>query len=208
MEDLYETLGITKNATQDEIKSAYRKLALKYHPDRNPDDKVAEEKFKKITAAYDVLSDENKRRQYDSYGSADSYTYGGQSSNPYGSNPYGSNPYGYGWGQNAGQGWRGGSWNQETESDFNDAFSQWFNYAQANKQQERNTYTFYRQTQPLTKGQSLIYILQKLAILFIGFFSLRITMFFIPFGPIISIAAIIHGFTGVTRGLRNLLKAN
>ena len=70
MEDLYKVLGVEKTATQDEIKSAYRKLAMKYHPDRNPGDKAAEEKFKSITAAYDVLGDETKRRQYDDYGFA------------------------------------------------------------------------------------------------------------------------------------------
>jgi len=65
MSNYYETLGVSKNATADEIKKAYRTLAFKYHPDRNPGDKAAEEKFKQITAAYDVLSDESKRRNYD-----------------------------------------------------------------------------------------------------------------------------------------------
>ena len=68
MTDYYADLGVSKNATADEIKKAYRKLAFKYHPDQNPGDKVAEEKFKKITAAYDVLGDEAKRRQYDNGG--------------------------------------------------------------------------------------------------------------------------------------------
>ena len=65
MNDFYEVLGVLKTASADEIKKAYRKLAFKYHPDQNPGDKAAEEKFKQITAAYDVLGDENKRRQYD-----------------------------------------------------------------------------------------------------------------------------------------------
>lgn len=68
--DLYEVLGVAKNASDDEIKKAYRKLAMKYHPDRNPDNKEAEEKFKEIQKAYDVLSDTNKRAQYDQYGEA------------------------------------------------------------------------------------------------------------------------------------------
>ena len=71
MEDLYATLGLTKSATADEIKKAYRNLAFKYHPDRNPGDASAEEKFKQINAAYSVLGDETKRRQYDAYGSTD-----------------------------------------------------------------------------------------------------------------------------------------
>lgn len=63
--DYYESLGVSRDATQAEIKSAYRKLALKYHPDRNPGDKSAEERFKGISEAYGVLMDKNKRAQYD-----------------------------------------------------------------------------------------------------------------------------------------------
>lgn len=66
--DYYEILGLTKTATADEIKSAYRKLAMKFHPDRNPDDKDAEAKFKEATEAYEVLGDEGKRKRYDQFG--------------------------------------------------------------------------------------------------------------------------------------------
>ena len=66
--DYYEILGISKTATQIEIKKAYRKLAMKYHPDKNPGDTEAEEKFKEINEAYQVLSDEEKRKIYDTYG--------------------------------------------------------------------------------------------------------------------------------------------
>ncbi len=68
--DYYEVLGIQKGATEEEIKKAYRKLAVKYHPDRNPGDKEAEEKFREATEAYEVLSDEKKRPLYDQYGFA------------------------------------------------------------------------------------------------------------------------------------------
>jgi molecular chaperone DnaJ len=68
--DFYATLGVGRSATADEIKKAYRKLAVQYHPDKNPGNKEAEEKFKVITEAYEVLSDPDKRRRYDQFGSA------------------------------------------------------------------------------------------------------------------------------------------
>ncbi len=69
-QDFYETLGVAKNASAADLKSAYRKLAMKYHPDRNPGDEKAEQKFKEISQAYDVLKDEQKRAAYDRYGHA------------------------------------------------------------------------------------------------------------------------------------------
>ncbi|MCB0635725.1 MAG: molecular chaperone DnaJ [Lewinella sp.] len=68
--DYYEILGVDKGASKDEIKKAYRKLAIKYHPDKNPDDKSAEDKFKEAAEAYEVLSDDDKRARYDRYGHA------------------------------------------------------------------------------------------------------------------------------------------
>ena len=68
--DFYEILGVTKSASDDEIKKAYRKLAIKYHPDKNPDDKAAEEKFKEAAEAYEVLSNTEKRQRYNQYGHA------------------------------------------------------------------------------------------------------------------------------------------
>ncbi len=68
--DYYEVLGVSKQASKDELKKAYRKMALKYHPDKNPDDKEAEEKFKEAASAYEVLSDDDKRSRYDRFGHA------------------------------------------------------------------------------------------------------------------------------------------
>ncbi len=68
--DCYDVLGISKNASEDEIKKAYRKLAMKYHPDRNQSDKMAAEKFKEAKEAYEILSDQKKRSAYDKFGHA------------------------------------------------------------------------------------------------------------------------------------------
>ena len=78
--DYYEVLGVSKNASDDEIKKAYRKLAVKYHPDKNPGDKAAEEKFKEISEAHEVLSDKQKRARYDQFGHAG---VGGASGDPF-----------------------------------------------------------------------------------------------------------------------------
>lgn len=87
--DYYEILGVSKNASDDEIKKAYRKLAVKYHPDKNPGDKEAEAKFKEISEAHEVLSDKQKRARYDQFGHAG---VGGNASNPFGGQA-GGNPF-------------------------------------------------------------------------------------------------------------------
>ena len=84
--DYYEVLGVEKSASAEEIKKAYRKSAMKYHPDRNPGDKEAEEKFKELGEAYEVLSNDDKRARYDQFGFAGvDPNYGaGQGGNPFG----------------------------------------------------------------------------------------------------------------------------
>lgn len=97
----YNILGINKTASQEEIKKAYRKLAIKYHPDKNPGNKEAENKFKEISEAYEILSDENKRREYDQFGSVRGNNrphmspedifksfFGAGGQNPFGFNPF------------------------------------------------------------------------------------------------------------------------
>ena len=79
--DFYDVLGISREATQEEIKKAYRKLAIKFHPDKNPDDAAAEEKFKELGQAYEVLSDPEKRSAYDRFGHA-AFTQGGGGGGP------------------------------------------------------------------------------------------------------------------------------
>jgi molecular chaperone DnaJ len=91
-DELYKTLGVSKKATDEEIKKAYRKLARQYHPDRNPDDKEAEERFKEISAAYDVLGDPEKRKEYDEGGVFAGFGGGGAG----GGAPFGTGPGGFG----------------------------------------------------------------------------------------------------------------
>jgi molecular chaperone DnaJ len=103
-DELYKTLGVSKDASDEEIKKAYRKLARKYHPDRNPDDPAAEAKFKEISAAHDTLADPEKRKEYDAGGQFAGF--GGGGGNPF-----------------AGGGAQAGSFG----ADFGDIFSSLFN---------------------------------------------------------------------------------
>jgi len=96
-QDYYELLGISKGDSADEIKKAYRKLAMKYHPDRNPDDKAAEQKFKDINEAYEVLKDEQKRAAYDQFGHA-AFEQGGPGSGGFGGGGFGGGFEGFGGG--------------------------------------------------------------------------------------------------------------
>lgn len=108
--DYYKTLGVSKTASQEEIKKTYRKLAVKYHPDKNKGDKAAEEKFKEISEAYNVLGDPEKRKQYDQLGS---------NWNQY--RKAGGDPSGFDWSKYAGQN-RGGQQQYEFQGDFGDFF--------------------------------------------------------------------------------------
>jgi molecular chaperone DnaJ len=109
-DELYKTLGVKKDASEDEIKQAYRKLARQYHPDRNPGDKAAEDKFKEVSAAHDVLSDPDKRKEYDAGPSFAGF--GGAGGSPFG----GGNPFG-------GGGAQGGTFGADLGDIFSGIFS-------------------------------------------------------------------------------------
>jgi molecular chaperone DnaJ len=182
VEDLYSILEVSKTATQDQIKASYKKLARKYHPDLHPGDKTAEEKFKQINAAYDVLGDAAKRAQYDSYGSYDSQS------------TYNSN-----WGgQSARDPWSAwaGAWQQQNQqnnySRNDDPYGAW------------RTYTNY-EPRSYTKGDYFFSLLRNLAITAVCFSLSRYSILLFPFGPILCLAGIVSGIGGIIRSLRGLL---
>lgn len=116
--DYYKILGVDKNATESEIKKAYRKMALKYHPDKNAGDKQSEEKFKEAAEAYDVLSNSEKKSNYDRFGSADG--------NPFGGGGFGgSSQYGHGFNMD------------DIFSQFGDVFGGAFNKKYGGRQRQR-----------------------------------------------------------------------
>lgn len=192
MNDYYSVLGISKTATQEEIKKAYRNLAFKYHPDRNPGDKDAEEKFKKISEAYNVLGDEKKRADYDRFGSASS---GYNAENSYYQNSY----------QNYYQ--------QQSYSDpfgSEDSFWQWFNNsAGQNSQRNTNYYYEYRNPEKSYSKKSLwTEFFMKVGQIIIGLFFFKFSWIIIPFGPLLCLGLLVTGFTGALRALRLIFKPN
>jgi molecular chaperone DnaJ len=183
MTDYYADLGVSKNATADEIKKAYRKLAFKYHPDQNPGDKVAEEKFKRITAAYDVLGDEEKRRQYDNGGAYQSEAYQ-QWTGTY-QNTY-QNPYGdfWSWFTNA------SSAQQRQEEHQTEQYETRSNYSYHYEYKKRNV---------------LVYFVQNVLKVVGGLFIIAAFPFF---GFIPGIIFTASGAKGIFRSIRLLLSRN
>ena len=195
MSNYYDILGVPKTATADEIKKAYRTLAFKYHPDRNQGNPEAEEKFKQISAAYDVLGDEAKRRQYDMGSYSSSYSTAGSQSQQQYQRQYQytySNPFG------------------------DENFWEWFNGAQfrSRNQQTQNSYGNYSQynysqeEEPQTRGSYFSTLVLKALQTMVGMMFFRFSWFIIPFGPIICIGVIVNGVSGVIKALKGLFRTN
>lgn len=186
MENYYDILGVNKNATADEIKKAYRNLAFKYHPDRNQGNAEAEEKFKKISAAYDVLGDETKRRNYDlgAYSANQSSSY----------QNYQENPYSYYYSR---------SQAQNSEDRDEDPFWQWFG-GSADQNQYRYYYTNRTPEPPTRKelwGTVFVKGFQALA----AFCMFRIS-FYLPFGYLICLGVFFNGVVKCVGALKSLLR--
>lgn len=196
MSNYYEILGVAKTATADEIKKAYRTLAFKYHPDRNPGNAEAEEKFKQISAAYDVLGDEAKRRQYDMGYSTDSYS----SSSANAGNQQYQRQYQYTYSNPFGE----------------DNFWEWFNGAQfrSRNQQAQNSngnysqYHYSQDEEVQTRGSYFSTFVLKALQTIVGMMFFRFSWFIIPFGPIICIGVIINGISGALKALKGIFRTN
>jgi molecular chaperone DnaJ len=191
---LYAVLGVPRTAAPDEIKKAYREAAFKYHPDRNPGDTAAEEKFKAVNAAYAVLGDESKRKEYDRYGSADDFARA---------------PSSYG-------GSGGTTWNTGAEH-TGDPFWDWFNdmqrraergawydpFEEANRQRrsyQRNPYG--------SRSAAFGALIRSAMILLVGMYFFRFSWYILPIGPFIVLLAIVNGVSGILKSLKWLFSSS
>lgn len=172
----YEILGVSKDATQDEIKKAYRTQAFKYHPDRNAGNAEAEDMFKKINAAYSVLSDEAKRAEYDRYGS------------DYDSSSYRARQSAYDWASQSGE-------------DYSDPFAQWARSEGSTRYNSSNGYHYYTWNPHFSgakpsKSGSVLSILLYFLMTIMG---LNLIWLF-PIGLLM----IIGGISGISRSFKSL----
>ncbi len=194
----YEVLGVSKNATKEEIKKAYRNLAFKYHPDRNPDNPAAEDMLKKINVAYEVLSDDSRRREYDLAGQSD-----------YSRSSYSSSGYN----QNYQQAYHQSQYTYSNPFGDDDTFWSFFNGNGQRANPDYNNggkhYTWTKENEPVFSSKSEYYSLLATKALqtAAGLFMFRIS-FYIPFGFLICIAVVINGVKGISTALKGLRRLN
>ncbi|MCR5400316.1 MAG: DnaJ domain-containing protein [Treponema sp.] len=191
MKDYYEILGVQKNATDDEIKKAYRKMALQYHPDKNPGDKTAEAKFKEINDAYQVLSDPSKRKNYDMYGSSDD-SYQSAYHNAYNSSRSYDSSY----------------QNSYYENPFEEAFSGSDSFWQTFYSSEKNRYNS-SYDRKKTRAENALSFVFGLGQGILGILMVRALWWFLfPLGPILCLGLAGRGFTSAIKSLKNLLRSS
>ena len=182
MDDLYAVLGVSKTATADEIKKAYRDAAFRYHPDRNGGDAAAEEKFKQVNAAYAVLGDAAKRKEYDLYGSTGQQRYSNQQ---------------YGQQQEYDPFWEMFG-NGRT-------YNQGYGQQQANRGQYTYTWTNQKRRDP-TRGEAFSNLLGGVVTLLLGLLFFSVSWIILPIGPIFSLWAIVSGASKALGSIKCIIK--
>lgn len=189
MKDYYQILGISKDASEEEIKKAYRNLAFKYHPDRNQGNTEAEERFKEVSEAYEVLSNAQKKREYDRSGKSQA-------------NPFAANANDFAGAKN--------SW----QNPFDDEQSFWNWFQGGFKENNDSKYYYYSDSSWNGKTgferknsffQSLFMFFLKIIQCFIGLFLLEVFWIFIPIGPIACIWIIVNGVKGTLLYFQELI---
>lgn len=183
MKDYYSILGVSKTSGDEDIKKAYRNLAFKYHPDRNAGNKSAEEHFKEVSEAYAVLSDAEKRHEYDEMISSASYS-----------------------SSSFNRGYSGNDTRGNTGFESEDAFWEWFSQNASPRYERTYYYRNDRKPTSRTKLGIIFSLFFKAFQIYLGVTLLRISLFFIPIGPLICLWMIVSGVTSGLSLLRELLR--
>lgn len=180
MEDLYAILGVSKKASADEIKKQYRKLAQKYHPDLNPGDRGAEERFKSISAAYSILGDEQKRKDYDFQLD----------------NPFQAQNYAYNSAASQDPFWE---WFNQAAQNQNRGYTSYRWSSGSQRTQDKQ--------ETLSRSEAFSVFLRGLFSFIIGLLFFRISFIIIPFGPLLCIIGITKGVSKMARAVKDFFSS-